>query len=407
MNGRRQRFPLVHSMRGLAAISVLLYHALFRAYLIFRPGNPLSPYAAHLDVGVSLFFLISAFVLYRPMVAARLAGEPPVDAEAYGWRRLRRIVPAYWAALVIAGLAGASYLGYPEIFSAQGVPAYFGFLQIYSPDTAGGGINVAWTLCVEVTFYAFLPLWAVLLRRLAPSGGVRSELVGLGGLFAASFAWQLIAVHSTDVNMFGLSATRWIEPLPNFLDQFAVGMALAVVSVRSEHRAPTRLVRLIHRWPSAAWLAAAGAFWLLSTRLGLHGSPQDTLTGGSYLARHQLNTLVALGLLLPAVFVGSPTGLPRLVLRGRALALVGTVSYGIYLFHVPVIIRIAKWWGLPRSPAALALWLATATAAVLLLAGLSWRFVERPLLTRRKPGAKAAAQLAPGPALAGESLSPS
>jgi hypothetical protein len=52
-------------------------------------------------------------------------------------------------------------------------------------------------------------------------------MVALAGLFAASLAWQLVAVHATDVNLFGAAAARWIEPLPNFLDQFAVGMACA------------------------------------------------------------------------------------------------------------------------------------------------------------------------------------
>src|SRR3954447_23331282 len=127
MEGRRVRFEHVHALRGVAAMSVLLYHALFKAYLSAPPGNPLAPFAAHLDVGVSIFFLISGFVLYRPMVAARDAGGPPLDVERYGWRRIRRIVPGYWVALLLAGLAGASYVGYPQIFCAQGATAYFGF----------------------------------------------------------------------------------------------------------------------------------------------------------------------------------------------------------------------------------------------------------------------------------------
>src|SRR3954463_1286290 len=116
----KRAFPRVHVLRGLAAISVLLYHALFKAYLARHPESPLAPFAAHLDVGVSIFFLISAFLLYRPMVAARLHGEPMPDAEAYGRRRLARIVPGYWVALLVTGLAGASYLGYSGIFSGKG-----------------------------------------------------------------------------------------------------------------------------------------------------------------------------------------------------------------------------------------------------------------------------------------------
>ena len=372
-------------MRAVAALSVLLYHALFKAYLARHPGSPLAPYAVHLDAGVSVFFLISAFLLYRPMVAARLNGDPPIDAETYGWRRLTRIVPGYWVALLLAGLAGASYLGYPEIFSAKGSLAYFGFLQIYSPDTAAGGINVAWTLCVEVTFYAFLPLWALAIRRVSPRGGVRSEMVALAGLFAASVIWQLIAVHSTNPNDFGLGAARWLEPLPAFLDQFAVGMALAVASVVLEKRG-LRVRRV------AAWAVAALAFWAVSTRIGLHGSAGDDLTPARYLARHQFYTVIALALLVPAVFGAGSERRPLRLLVG-----LGTVSYGIYLYHVPVFLKLGQWFGLPHGPAELAVWLALGIPATLTLAWLSWRLVERPAMRWRPAGLRVPAP-APTPA---------
>ena len=355
MEGRHRRFDHVHALRGIAALIVLLYHGLFKAYLSEHPSGVLAPLAAHLDVGVSIFFLISGFVLYRPMVAARRAGGPPLDVDAYGRRRLRRIVPAYWVALALAGLAGASYAGYPKIFSAQGIPAYFGFLQIYSPDTAGGGIDVAWTLCVEITFYAFLPLWALAMRRAA-----RRETAALAGLFVASLAWQLLAVHSTNVNGFGAASARWLEPLPSFLDQFAVGMALAVASVR----AGRRTVR-----PWAWWLFAALAYVGLAALVGTHA-----LTPGTYLLRHQLNTLVALGLLVPAVFA------TRRGVRVPGLMLLGTISYGVYLYHVPVMVRMGAWLGAPGTPGELAVWLALVLAVVLVLAWLSWTLVERPLL---------------------------
>src|SRR3954454_6072502 len=352
----KRTFPRVHSMRALAAMSVLLYHALFKAYLAHQPRSALAPFASHLDVGVSVFFLISAFLLYRPMVAARLNGAPAPDTEAYGRRRLFRIVPGYWVALIVAGLAGASYVGYPGIFSGKGTLAYFGFLQIYNPDTSGGGINVAWTLCVELTFYAFLPLWAAALRRFTPRGGVRSELTALALLFAASLGWQAVAVHATDPNSFGLSATRWIEPLPNFLDQFAVVMALAVASVAWKPRART----------GAAWLLAGVAF-ALASRLPLEHTPL------SYLGRHQLYTLIALCLMWPAVFRAGTRGSP-------ALAFLGTISYGVYLYHVPVFLTLGKSYGLPADVPELLTWLAAGCAITLALGWLGWRLVERPAM---------------------------
>src|SRR3954470_13458912 len=352
----KRTFPRVHVLRALAALCVLLYHALFKAYLARHPHSPLAPFAAHLDVGVSVFFLISAFLLYRPMVAARLSGEPAPDTEVYGRRRLFRIMPGYWVALIVAGLAGASYLGYSGIFSGKGTLAYFGFLQIYNPDTSGGGIYVAWTLCVELTFYAFLPLWSAALRRVSPRGGVRSELTALALLFAASLGWQALAVHATDPNDFGLAATRWIEPLPNFLDQFAVGMAMAVASVAWKPRART----------GAAWLLAAAAF-VFASRLPVEHTPL------SWLARHQLYTVVALGLMWPAVFGARPV-------RWRAAAFLGTISYGVYLYHVPVFLTLGKSYGLPADVPELLTWLAAGGAITVALGWLSWRLVERPAI---------------------------
>jgi peptidoglycan/LPS O-acetylase OafA/YrhL len=359
MAARTERFPRVHALRGLAALSVLLYHAAFKAYLLDHPRSPLAPYAAHLDVGVSIFFLISGFVLYRPMVAARLAGGPPLDPERYGRRRLARIVPGYWVALLLAGVAGASYAGYPAIFDPQGAVAYFGFLQVYSPDTAAGGINVAWTLCIEVTFYAFLPLWA----RFGRGRSVRAELAALAALFAASLVWQVAAVHATDPGSFGLRGTRWLATLPGFLDQFAVGMAIAVASVAWRPRRVRPWIPLV---------AGVVAFWILSTRIGLHGARSDELTPLRYVVRHQLMTAVALCVLVAAVF--SPQR------AWRPLAAAGTISYGIYLYHVPVMVLLGKWRGLPDSPAELALWLALAVPVTFVLASLSWRLVERPAM---------------------------
>ena len=126
-------------------------------------------------------------------------------------------------------------------------------------------------------------------------------------------------------------------------------MALAVASVHGDGHGATRLLGVVHRRPWACWLAAAIAYWTLSTQLGLAGASSDRLTPLSYLARHQLNTVVACALLAPAVFAGHGHGYARRVLGRRAFAFLGTVSYGIYLYHLPVLIRISKWWGLPRT----------------------------------------------------------
>jgi peptidoglycan/LPS O-acetylase OafA/YrhL len=368
---RSARSRQIDSLRAVAAISVLAYHALYKGVLLQIPaGNALSPWAAHLDVGVPIFFVLSGFLLYRPFVQARLSATEAPDTEAYGWRRIMRILPAYWIALVIVGLAGATITGFAAVFSAKGVPAYFGLLQIYDANTAQGGINPAWTLCVEVTFYAFLPLWARLMRRLPQASGVRGELVALGALFAVSIAWKVLALRRADPNTFGVSAAPWLEPLPAYLDQFALGMALAVLATgKTRLRIP----------PAAYWAVAVAVFWTLATRIGLHGSTSDHLTSARYLARHELNAVLAVALVAP-VALGLVRGRAARVLELRPIVFVGVISYGIYLYHVGVLVFMLEHGLRPVDTGSRAAFLAIAAAASIFLGWASYRIVERPCI---------------------------
>jgi len=93
MTARATRFPLFDSLRAIAALSVVAFHALYQSFLLVRPQSSLVPYAARLNVGVVVFFCISAFLLYRPFVLARLRGDALPAVGAYAWRRFLRIVP--------------------------------------------------------------------------------------------------------------------------------------------------------------------------------------------------------------------------------------------------------------------------------------------------------------------------
>jgi peptidoglycan/LPS O-acetylase OafA/YrhL len=70
---------------------------------------------------------------------------------------------------------------------------------------------------------------------------------------------------------------------------------------------------------------------------------------------------------------------------------VGTISYGVYLYHVPVLVMLGKWRGLPSNAAELALWLAATVAITLALAAASWRLVERPAMRWRPRSMRAPA----------------
>jgi peptidoglycan/LPS O-acetylase OafA/YrhL len=374
MNVRSGRFRLLDSMRAIAFLSVMCAHTAFAAGFA-ADGSTLRPYFARLDVGVRIFFLISAFLLYRPFVAARLHDEKPPLLGAYGWRRFLRVAPPYWLALCVIGL----WLGAPGVFTWAHAPLYFGFAHVYDTDTLTvTGMPQAWTLCVEVAFYAFLPLYAFVLRRLR--GGLRTELVAASVLFCASFAYKLWVLSKGPIG--DVSLLPWHFALPESLDYFAIGMALAAISVSGDGR---RFAEVVGRRPWVAWLGAAALFVLVAKGIGLTGGVHDDVTTARYLARHYLYAAIALGVLLPAVFGDPDQGLIRRFLGWRPLLWIGLVSYGAYLYHFAWLSQLADWgFGRVARDVSVYLWFPATLAGSLVIAALSWYGFERPLLSFKR-----------------------
>ena len=395
MTARAERFPLFDGLRAIAALSVLVFHASyaigFGHQAIGRGSEVLRPYVSRLDVGVTIFFLVSGFLLYRPFVKARMRGEPLPSPAAYGWRRFLRIVPAYWVALTVIALA----LSLPKVFTAAGIPIYYGFAQIYNAAYTPGGISQAWTLAVEITFYAFLPLWALAIHRLtrkADAGRIlRVELWGLAGLFGASMAYKVWALATVDPASLG--AAPYVMPLPNFLDHFALGMALAVLSVWWEGREPGTLpgpVRAVLRFPALAWLGAAVAFWAVSTQIGYTGELLQDFSRRMFLGRHVLYGVVAFLIVLPAVFWQPERGVVRRLLGRRWLLYVGLVSYGVYLYHLAVLVAIDRLLGdtlraaISAPGLRYAVVLVLGTLGAVAVGSVSYYAVERPALRLKR-----------------------
>ncbi len=360
-------FPLIDALRALAALAVLGTHAAFFAGA-YASGTALGPYAERLEVGVTVFFVVSGFLLYRPFVLARHGGRPAPDTGAYAWRRLVRIVPAYWVALAVTLVLVSTAGGW----SWGTTPLLFGFGQSYRTEALGSGLVQAWSLCVELAFYAFLPVWAAGLRRLR--GGLRTEWIALAALAALAVAWKVVVVATTGSPEQVVNGP-WLLTLPGFLDQFAVGMGLAVASVQLGNR-PVR-------GAAASWALAAVAFWVVSTQVGLGGDFFGPRTPAEFLARHGLYLVIAGLLVWPAV-LGSG-GRVRAFLATPALAWVGVVSYGVFLWNTTVLDQLsAAGFEPPLGLHPYLAWPLATAGGTLLLAAASWYGLERPLLRRSR-----------------------
>jgi peptidoglycan/LPS O-acetylase OafA/YrhL len=363
-------------LRALAALSVVTYHvALSGAFL---HAGSLAPLLWELKGGVAIFFVISGALLYLPFARSIRDRSKLPDWRVYARRRAVRILPAYWVALTVVAI-GPFAAG---VFGAHAW-SYYGLSQIYDPHTVLGGLGVAWSLCVEVSFYALLPLFAWLVAR---SGG----RVGTPGRVGVQLAWiagagvgSLILRGALAGSLSAPFAYRWqtlMVTLPGLLDWFAIGMALAVLRAELEAGRASRFpLAALGRRPAMCVLLAFAAFVV--------ALPEQH--GDIFLPWYGLETHLAIGvgsgLLVLAVIV--PRGgagarpWPLRVLGSRVAAWLGTISYGIYLWHFPALELIER-AVLPHPTSASAeslalVWLAVVAAAIVLGAA-SFYLGERP-----------------------------
>jgi peptidoglycan/LPS O-acetylase OafA/YrhL len=366
------RFPLIDGVRAIAALSIVLFHSA-------RLTGFADVLRGELAAGVPCFFVISGFLLYRPFVAGRLSERSRIRSRDFARRRLLRIVPAYWVALTVLaiypGLSG-------DVFSRRAV-LYYGFAQTFSPHTIFGGLFVAWSLSTEMTFYLALPLYALSLDRLCrrgpPERVLRLELALLAALSIGAMTFRALVFGGRHWNLaFTILGT---------FDWFAAGMALAVLSAVSMYRESIPLLeRLVGRRATLCWAAALATYLAAAVYANTVGRRDAPYSAGLV---HYLWLVIALCLVLPAIFGGESTGLPRRVLSTRFVAWLGLVSYGIFLWHAPILgklgMRLNGWHHLsPNSRLGLVLVLAIGGGISIALAAASYYLVELPFLIRKE-----------------------
>lgn len=367
----RTRAPLAAGdpLRGIAALAVVVSHVFGLAVLsrvldgdVSGPVDAFGPVGDVLQAGgtfgVSVFFVLSGYLLTRPFLRAA-SGAPLPSLSRYARNRVLRIVPAYWAllavlvvAVVLTGVDDATTKGVARVFLFDGgelrsLPLWLGH---------------TWTLDVEMRFYVALGVLGTglaLLRR----GPWPFAVVAVGVA-----VWGFLAhpvFDSLDDNGFLANAGR-----------FTPGILLAVLET-------TRV-----RPPAAAGplLSGGGTVALAAASVASQDSsfPLGDLT--------QWGLALAAGAIVAGPLIWQWAGrAPWRLLDNAPLLWAGSRSYSLYLVHVPVYAALLTAFadgGFGRR----ALLLAGAGLPLALAAAeLLHRFVEVPALRRRAPS-----QVVPG-----------
>lgn len=369
-------------LRALAASMIVVLHVSSSTGASMH--GPGSAYLARLDVGVTVFFVISAFLLYRPFVRGHLDDDAArVELGRFYRRRIVRLYPAYCIALtaVIVLFRDAHISGTGQYL------LQYGLVQIYTPKVLAG-IIPAWSLAVEVSFYALLPAYAALVGRIVRGrdreARVRIEIASAIVVYALAVVGRVVFASVAGTDTFRL---KW---LPFVADWFALGLLLAVVAsayAAGAGGAPVRrCVDTVRRRPGALLAAAAVAFVAVA-HIGL---PTALAAGsvGQDVVRQVLYGFVGLFLVAIAALAFDGGGSTRRVLESRPLVLLGTISYGVFLWHDEWVGRLERWHFARHVPhgTTFAL-LAVVSALAVVAATASWLLVERPLLRGRDRGA--------------------
>lgn len=394
----------IEGMRALAATSIVVFHCwLYSDPNGFAPdlGRLAGWILPHLALGVTLFFTLSGFLLYRPFAAAILRDEHLPSLRKYLRNRALRILPAYWVILLVVALVLEAALVAPggTLTGALHDPSILvadAFLvQGYVPSMLLTGIGPAWSLAVEAVFYLALPLLVLLAWTLARRASTRAGrrvaaltpalivfAVGVSGKFVAA---DLVTSGS------GWDGT-WHSVLERSFwgqaDLFTFGILIAVLRIEAEDG----LLHLPRWWRAGVW--TSGLLVALTT---------IKLVRTGHIHPYAYETLMALacGLLLTLVVIpGSGSSKPLLVrlLESRPLVATGVISYSLFLWHEPLT-RWLEAQGLTLGGAGgFFVNLAVLFTLAWLLSALTYRYVELPALRRKSLRARVPEPTAPIPA---------
>lgn len=318
-------------------------------------------------VGVDVFFVISGYLI-SSIVFSEIA-DSRFSVVGFYERRIRRIFPALFAMLAVTSVMAAIYLLPGELIdyaksllaaSLSTSNVYFWQHSGYFDAPTSKPLLHTWSLAVEEQFYIFFPLFLIVVRRFFPQR-LRISVVAL---FSISLVASALEVRHDQQTAFYLPFTRAWELLLGTL--LSLGM----------------FPRL-----SSAWLrnlATLAGMWMI---------------GYSVLFYTQETVFPGLTALVPcvgsALIIGAGEGGSSLMgglLSWRPVVFIGLISYSLYLWHWPVIIMrnmgilmgIAS-IGAHNSPqlSSHRFDMLVEIVLSLLLAVLSWRFVERPFRNGR------------------------
>ena len=348
--------PELDGLRFLAIFMVVAYHV--DQQLLLKADQALTQHGCvpvlrligNGSRGVEIFFVISGFLLGLPFARHALLAGVPVSIGRYYLRRLTRLEPPYLFNLVVLSIAILIY----QHAAVRDLLQHFVASALYIHEAVYGRVStingVTWTLEIELQFYLLLPLLALALR-------VRAASIRRMGFVAFIAAFVALNQYSISKDFFGHPEAWIFGSVFFYLQYFLVGMLLSDM-----------YLTVLPGWkPHAAWDVAGLCCWTI------------------YFYADALYDGVLLPVLLFLCFLGALRGtLTSRFLRLGPIAVIGGMSYSIYLWHffiISLFFRITKHLLLGRDAFTnLVVQCLLLMPLILFFSSVFFRFTERPFM---------------------------
>jgi peptidoglycan/LPS O-acetylase OafA/YrhL len=373
-----------NGVRGVGCVLVFATHVFLLADV--EPDNNMrsygwaAPFLGHIDLALSAFFVLSGYLIARPYARHYVIGTRKPRLRSYVRNRVLRVVPAFYFFTVLVllrfGLDGTLESGATNSSNAVQILGQFLFLQGQTGGPALVPIGPAWSIAAEVGFYIIIPPSAWLALRLASrlEGPERRAAFGV----VACGAIMLVSIWLRQLDQYRFA---WLTSPPAIMYGFMPGVAIALAE-------PVLAARLRDR-SRPARLIAYGAFALAAVFAVVYAATDyDARQTPIHHALGQRALLAALccGLLVGGLVVLQlGTGAAPRVFANRALQWMGERSYSFYLVHIWVLYEIDHLLGAGDSVQTRILVMGLiGFPLVVSAAALSYRYVERPFLERKR-----------------------
>ncbi len=360
-DGQKKTIAVLDGVRAVACFTVIAYHInLITSNLhnwqplalgIFIPGIMRTGYA-----GVTLFFVLSGFLLFLPYAKAILFGGQWPSMRQFYLRRALRILPGYYVSLGLIILW--MHQEYLQPAHWQELVFFLTFTMDSSPLAFQKLNGPFWTLAVEWQYYLLLPFLALgfgwLVKKLAGSS-LQRRWWALIGCLALMVCW---GVSSRYWGPYLSSATPPLFPpiilrvaafflygmIGKYLEDFAVGMAISscyilLQQIVTEH--PLNWLKAgVRRYNLWFWGAGVLVLFFVACCTGNdrypHLIPLLDIVSSFYSQYNEIGLAIGYGLCIMALLFGP--GSLRRPLEWAPVRWLGLISYSLYMWHLPILL---------------------------------------------------------------------